>query len=295
MTKDKEQEQSLIPWDKKKELLPFADAQFINTAKYYTEIMNLPKEAISSVLVTAQAANGLNKLIRKQMKLTLQQRKALVQSRDPIGDGQLKDIDDFVLANKMPYNVLYIAQDKKVAIRAQGWNYKLQTDPRIMKCWEPEPIVAEMVTLPDSNIMFVAKATLVFWNGQRFPESGTSDIAEIQSRRPNTPAPPSFAAMIAITRCKARCIRAAIALPYDIAEDVQDIETPKVNIIEVRATPVTNIPTNKAQLIARAMGDFKLSMKDLVALLGKKSIDEITNFEEAWKNIENTIKKPEVK
>ena len=286
----------LIPWEKKKELLPFADSQFIATATRYTEMMNLPKEAVSAVLVTAQAANGLNKLIRKQMKLTSVQRKALVQSRDVIGDIQLKDIDEFVQANKMPYNVLYISQDKKVAIRAQGWNYKLQTDPRIMKCWEPDPIVAEMTTLPDGNIMFTAKATLVFWNGQRFPETGTSDIAEIQSRRPNTPAPPSFAAMIAVTRAKARCIRAAIALPYDIAEDVQDVENTKGSpVIEVKATPVTNAPTNKAQLIARAMGDFKLSMKDMIALLGKKSIDEVMDFPEAWKVIEKAMKKPEEK
>ena len=286
----------LIPWEKKKELLPFADSQFIATATRYTEMMNLPKEAVSAVLVTAQAANGLNKLIRKQMKLTSVQRKALVQSKDVIGDIQLKDIDEFVQANKMPYNVLYISQDKKVAIRAQGWNYKLQTDPRIMKCWEPDPIVAEMTTLPDGNIMFTAKATLVFWNGQRFPETGTSDIAEIQSRRPNTPAPPSFAAMISVTRAKARCIRAAIALPYDIAEDVQDVENAKGNpVIEVKATPVTNAPTNKAQLIARAMGDFKLSMKDMIALLGKKSIDEVMDFPEAWRVIEKAMKKPEEK
>src|SRR3990167_6875930 len=286
----------LIPWEKKKELLPFADSQFIATATRYTEMMNLPKEAVSAVLVTAQAANGLNKLIRKQMRLTPVQRKALVQSRDVIGDIQLKDIDEFVQDNKMPYNVLYISQDKKVAIRAQGWNYKLQTDPRIMKCWEPDPIVAEMTTLPDGNIMFTAKATLVFWNGQRFPETGTSDIAEIQSRRPNTPAPPSFAAMIAVTRAKARCIRAAIALPYDIAEDVQDVENAKGNpVIEVKATPVTNAPTNKAQLIARAMGDFKLSMKDMIALLGKKSIDEVMDFPEAWRVIEKAMKKPEEK
>ena len=196
----------------------------------------------------------------------------------------------------MPYNVLYISQDKKVAIRAQGWNYKLQTDPRIMKCWEPDPIVAEMITFPVSNIMFTARATLVFWNGQKFPESGSCDLAEMQSRRPNTPAPPSFAAMIAVTRCKARCIRAAIALPYDIAEDVQDVEDAKhPSVIEVKATPITNTPANKAQLIARAMGDFKLTMKDMLKLIGKNSIDEITDFSDAWAKIEKAIKKPEGK
>jgi len=272
----------LVEQTKQDKNLIITTSNIIQAAKAYQEAASLPPEAMTSIISAVQAAYGLEQLIKRQRRLPPEKRKALV-SVSPgrvITDTKLKEIDEFVVTNRIPYNCLYIAKDGNIAVKASGWRLRAQADLRCFKGFEEKPI--EMQVLDDGNILFRKEVVAVFWNGSRFPATGFADINEVQSRRTMTEAPPSFVAMIAETRAKTRALRDAIGLPFEIAEDV--IEAAEAEYQPPAPAPSGEI-TSIAELLARAQKEFGLRRKDILNILGVNSLGEITDLQASWEKI----------
>lgn len=258
--------------------LTLVQPSVMSAAKQYLADAGLPKEALPAVIQTAQAHFAMEKLIAHQASLPPKGRVNLVSVApgNVITDLRLAEIDQFVQMQRFPFNTLYIAKDGNIAIRASGWRMKAQADARIFKAWETTP--TEIVHLEDGNILFRKSVTAIFWTGERFSAEGACDLNEIQGRRKETKAPPSFAFMIAETRAKVRAWRDAIGLPFDIAEDViageAQVSTAIVPVEVVRPT------TGVVRFLAECK-ELGLKVPDILARLGIANLGDIKSYDEA--------------
>lgn len=255
----------------------FIDLNIVEATKNFLEITGLPKDAFIPVLNMVQQHFALQNLIDRQRSLPDSARASLVGSRQTITPVKLRIIDDFVATYGFPYNALYIAQDGNVAVRSMGWRMKALADPRVFRGFEDTPI--EMINLEDGNIVFRTRVVALFLTGEKFPAEGWSDINELQARRANTQAPPSYAAMICQTRAHTRAWRLALGLPFDIAEDI-------ISTTEEATKETTAIVTAEPQGmgISQFLAECKeigLKVPDILARLNITNLGQIADYREA--------------
>ena len=71
------------------EIIPYS-ANLITQAQRYTDLMHLPKEAISAVIRTLDNYNKLVMIIDRQKKLPYEQRRLLVDTKSPLAEHPLE-------------------------------------------------------------------------------------------------------------------------------------------------------------------------------------------------------------
>lgn len=266
--------------------------------KEFCGTLGLPPEAASSVLRSAQSYRNLQEIVEKQKALSVEDRKALVDSKQALSSGGLRLVDTVVASLGLPYNVISLIQGKPY-VKAEGLRLLVQADPRILKSFQTEKVRGEW---HDANYIAEFRATLEFWGGGVFSATGSADLQEIQSRRDRSEAPPSFVDMIAETRAKRRAGREAVSLPVGISEDFEEGQengkrgpnVKKVNadtgeIVEgeegEQKEQSVNKPQNKGQLLAFAMSQYKLKKQDVEAIVALATITDQAGTEKAWDTI----------
>lgn len=257
----------------------------MSAAKRYLADAGLPNEALPAVIQTAQAHFAMEKLIAHQVTLSAKGRANLVSVApgNVITELRLAEIDQFVQMQRFPYNTLYIAKDGNIAIRASGWRMKAQADARIFKAWETTP--TEIIHLEDGDILFRKSVTAIFWTGERFSAEGAACQSELQARRKDTKAPPSFTFMVSETRAKVRAWRDAIGLPYDIAEDVMAGEAQRdMAIVPVEAARPATPTTGVVKFLAECK-KLGLTVPDILARLGIANLGAIKSYDEALEKL----------
>lgn len=258
--------------------------RFLDTARAYVQAVNLPPEAAPAVVAAMQAAEGLRGTIAKQSKMDGKGRRALVgtPANYVITDLRLKELDEFVHSNGIPYHCLYITREGQIAIRASGWIAKGMASPRIFKGWDGEPL--EIRPLENGNLLFRKAVAALFWTGERFPAEGLIDLHELQARRQRTEASPAIAGMIAETRAKSRAMRGVVGLPYDIAEDVE--APPPAPSRPAPPAPGDDAPpTTLREFLARCYRVLGLNRTQVYAILKVSDGAGITDFAGAWETV----------
>lgn len=276
MTQEEKKEFSIIPYP----------TSIIQQAKSYCDLMHLPPEAVSAVLRALDNHSKLIKIINDQRKLPIEERKKLVDTKSPLANEPMKMIDDFVEMHMIPYTSMTWVEGHPYP-KADGLRYKLQADPRISKSVDTRQL--ESPSLVDQNNMMVGyECYIEFFNGEKYHAVGWADLAELQARRVRSNVSPGFMCMIAETRAKRRCILAALGLPTGIAEEIiegKEYEEASVNVAPV-PTPeaAPSVPTNLAQLIAKAYSELNYSVNDITVIVGIP-LNQITDFEAAWSKL----------
>ena len=271
------EDKSLVAKEKKAaEDLIVAEA-ILTAAERYQQAASLPPEARTSVINMVKNLYGLLNLVRYQRRLKPEKRRSLVSTSPGrvITDAKLREIDDFVKMNCIPYNCLYLTKDGNIAVKAMGWRLKAQADPRCIKGFENVRMTVEE---RDGVTTYTCEGDLVFWTGERYHASGSASTDEDRATR----TPHAHLRMIAETRMQTRAMRLAIGLPYEVAEDVAEVEA-----IEVSAQPVSAPGELKsaADLLARAFRELGLRRNDILRILGVGSLGEITDFDKAWEDL----------
>jgi len=259
-------------------IVPRADIQ---SAEGFLKMVNLPEEALPTVIITYQSALALKKLIKEERSLTREQRMALVSMRDDvvISDFIADKIDKFVRENQFPYSSLYLSLDRSGAIlinpRAIGWRMRLRADPRIFKNWEIRSV--ETKERPDERVVTV-QLVGHFWTGEQYSAIGSCSSKE----RGKENWPTSTLQMTAETRAQNRATRAALGLPFEFAEDVIEFQEQEEGKFE--AVPVSQerkSKMTKLMFVKTIREEFDYSVKDVLNKLGVENLADIEDFEEA--------------
>ena len=249
--------------------------KILTEAERYQEAASLPPEAKTSILNMVKNLYGLENLVRYQRRLKPEKRRSLVSTSPGrvITDAKLREIDDFVSMNCIPYNCLYLTKDGNIAVKAMGWRLKAQADPRCIKGFENVRMTVEE---RDGVTTYTCEGDLVFWTGEHYHASGSASTDEDRATR----TPHAHLRMIAETRMQTRAMRLAIGLPYEVAEDVAEVEA-----IEAPPAQPVSAPgelRSAADLLARAWRELGLRRNDILRILGVSSLGEITDFDKAW-------------
>jgi len=266
--------------ERKKDEAALVESRALEAAQRYTETVSLPPEAKTSVLNMVRNHFGLVDLVERQLKLPADERRKMVSIKQGrvITDTKLKEIDDFVKHNCVPYNCLYVTDDGTIAIRAAGWRIKCQADPRCLKGFEN---VTHKVEDLNGTIVYTYEGDLVFWTGERYHATGSASTDEARASR----TPMAHLRMIAETRMHTRAMRLAIGLPYEIAEDVVEAEEGKA-LPFPEVPPVSGELRSVADLLARAWRELGMKRGDILQILSINSLGEITDLDEAWEKLE---------
>ncbi len=259
------------------EIEEFIPSDTIRTALAYQQATGLPKEAVPAIVAAANAHFGLKKLIRHQLRLHPEKKKAfiVVPKGRVLTDSKLKECEEFSRLNQVPLSSLYVTDTGAVTIRATGWRYKVQGDPRCFKGFENTKIEK---TVEEGITTFTVEGDLVFWSGDRYHCMGAASSDEPRAGRTAV----AFLKMIAETRFQSRGMRLALGLPFETAEDVIVGE-------EVMSAPSPE-PGGKikgtADFLARAQAEKGLRRADILKQLGLTSLSEIADLEEAYGRLE---------
>ena len=156
---------------KEESIIPYPVA-IIEQASKYCDLMHLPKEALSSVLRALDNHQKLKQIIAQQRKLPVEQRKALVNTKNPVADEPMRIIDEFVEMHMIPYTSVTWIEGQPYP-KADGLRYKLMADPRVAKTVTTKILEAPKL-IDENNMMVGYECVTEFWNGEKYYAVGSA-------------------------------------------------------------------------------------------------------------------------
>jgi len=277
---DEEAKMKLVKRSKTQLIVPHSE---IEVGREYLESVNLPPEALPSIIISYQTALAIKKMIEEERKLTQDQRMALVAAKDDIVITPFvaEKVERFVKDFQFPYSTLYLSQTGNtitVNPKAIGWRMKLRADPRIFKSWEP--VSVDYKEFPDEKIVTV-RLVAHFWNGESYSATGSCSSKE----RGKKDWPFSTLEMTAETRAQNRAIRASLGLPFEVAEDVIEWQEQERALETFETTSAPSEEMTRMKFITIARVELGYSVRDILARLGVTKITDISDFAEALEKL----------
>lgn len=254
---------------------------FLSSVGAIVEAMGLPKEATVSVLQTMQAVQKIEENLRRQRKLTDNERRALIQSREPVSPLVLPKFVAYSEMHRIPLENLANIEGKPFAT-AVALREKVTTDLRIRKSMV---ITEETSGLMENGMLWAkCKWKLTYWSGETFDGIGTADSIELGIKRRGNVGLMDVVHM-ARTRGERHALRTALALPIVLAEDVEEGQKSNGKIIDVTPTTAAAYPNNLGEFVAKAQKELGMNfpqVKKSIMAIFKIDVNEVANWKEAW-------------
>ena len=270
----------------------------IKSAQTFREQMNLPVEAMSSIVYTLDSWNNLNEVVKRQRALPPEERKKLIKTQSNLAIQVVAVIDAYVEMHQIPYNCMTWVEGQPYPT-AEGLRYKIRADARVVKSVRTQRIE---VALDGPNPRIGYHCDIEFWNGEHYDADGWADMDELKTRRRNTKPPISFMCMIAETRSVRRATVKALGLPSSVAEDVQEGKefdegvTEKVVVVENAARVKVEMPDvnqmTRAAFLTKCQAELNFNPEQVgekILTAGVK-LEEVTDFQKAFDYLKGLAK-----
>lgn len=260
-------------------------------AREYVLALGLPAESTSAILQAYVTRREVAKKTHRQAGLPPSQRKLLVRTNrgGVLSDQALKQVDDFVIDNGIPYDTLAYGPQGPIPLTTAR-QLKLSVDPR--GCREPIfEIVDSKLSGPDAYV--VVRCSLSFWDGSSVTgEVGACSWDELmKSFRPGSGMiEPSIHIMLTRAHTRAFNRASSRAAPFIGASGAEDDLSEVSQGTVLQSVPiVVKPPRTMGDVISRAMQTYQLSLAEISDIVGYNFLTEGKTSERVWNDLEQAM------